>query len=134
MSMFINFGLNLLFMGPLRNGGPPLATSLAVVFDSTVLMTIFHRRYGSYDFRDILRSVMKFVAASIVMGAITYFAIHFPGFYDGHLVHRILALTAAIVLASGTYFAASYLLRVRELNELWGIYGKRESDEQSTVD
>ena len=133
MSMFLNFGLNVLFMGPLRNGGPPLATSLAVVFDSTVLMTIFYRRYGSYDLRDISRSVFRFALASTIMATATYFVIHIPGFYSGHLLHRILALATAISVATGTYFAASYLLRIRELRELWGIYGAHESETADEV-
>jgi len=32
-------------------------------------------------------------------------------------------LTGTILVASGTYFACTWMLRARELRELWGMYG-----------
>jgi putative peptidoglycan lipid II flippase len=129
MSMFINAGLNFLFMRPLQNGGPPLATSLAAVFDSSCLVTIFFRRYGSFGLRDVCRSLVKFVAAGIVMAFVTYAVIHIPGFYAGSVLQRAVALGSTILIATGTYFAVSYALRTRELGEVFGMYGGRPRGE-----
>jgi putative peptidoglycan lipid II flippase len=52
-ALFLNIGLNFLFLHPLRNGGPALATSLSAFFNSTVLFIIFRRRYGVFGARSI---------------------------------------------------------------------------------
>src|SRR5205823_10508652 len=68
VAMFLNIGLNFLFIRPLRNGGPALATSIAAIFNSTALLFIFYRRYGSFGVRGIFNSVGKFTAGSIALG------------------------------------------------------------------
>src|SRR5205823_5704929 len=106
ISMFLNAGLNYAFMRPLENGGPALATSLAAVFDSMCLMTIFHRRYGSIGLRDVSWSLTKSLIAGLAMGLATSYVIQLPGFYAGHFPQRVLALTGTILVASGTYFGS----------------------------
>src|SRR5436190_5638192 len=63
IAMFLNIALNLLFIRPLQNGGPALATSVSAFFNSIVLLIIFYRRYGSFGVREIMHSIMKFVIA-----------------------------------------------------------------------
>src|SRR5437867_12534701 len=55
IAMFLNIVLNLLFIRPLRNGGPALATSLAAFFNSLSLLVIFYKRYGSFGVRSIMQ-------------------------------------------------------------------------------
>jgi putative peptidoglycan lipid II flippase len=129
VSMFLNVGFNFLFMRPLQNGGPALSTSLAAVFDATCLMTLFYRRYGSIGISDVALSLVKFMIAGIAMGIVTTMVIHVPGLYGGRLLQKVFALTLTILVATGTYFASSFVLRVREVGEVWGIYGG-----QSAVD
>ena len=70
------------------------------------------------------RSCLKFLMASSVMGALTYGFINVPGLYAGARPQRALALTVAIVLATGVYFMVAKLLRARELAEMGGIFGR----------
>src|SRR3989449_6500057 len=70
IAMFLNIVLNLLFIRPLENGGPALATSLSAFFNSVALLIIFHRRYGSFGVRAIMRSICKFVASSLALGIV----------------------------------------------------------------
>jgi len=128
ISMFLNFGLNLVFIGPLGNGGPALATSLSAIFDSVCLMRIFYGRHGGFGLRDIGRSIGKFAVSAAVMATVTYFLINAPGFYGGGLLQRVGALAAAIFIATGTYFATAWVLRTRELKELWGMYGGSDGE------
>src|SRR5207253_8462184 len=44
VAMFLNIGLNFLFIRPLRNGGPALATALSAFFNSLALLAIFYQR------------------------------------------------------------------------------------------
>ena len=78
--------------------------------------------------RDIGRSIGKFGASAVVMATVTYFLINVPGFYAGGLLHRVAALAAAIFIATGTYFATAWMLRTRELKELWGMYGGSDAE------
>ncbi len=128
ISMFLNLGLNYAFMGPLQNGGPALATCLAALFDSSCLMAIFHRRYGSIGMRDVAKSLAKFLLAGLAMALVTMFVIRVPGFYAGKLLQRVSALAATILAAGGTYFAAAYALGTRELSEVWRMYGQSAVD------
>jgi len=134
LSMLLNIGLNFLFMGPLQNGGPALATTLAATFDAGCLLLVFGRKYGSFDLRDVGRSLSKFVVASGVMASVTFFLIQLPGFYAGNPAQRVLALTLTIAVAAGTYFGSSYLLRTRELDEVWGMYGLRREKQPQLLD
>ena len=71
--------------GPLRNGGPALATSLSAFFNSISLLVIFYQalrfvrrtRHRAID-REIHRGVRW-------LGVVTYAMIHWPGFYAGRI-------------------------------------------------
>jgi putative peptidoglycan lipid II flippase len=122
ISLTLNISLNFLFFRPLRNGGPALATSLSAVFDVVALTTIFRWKFGPIGMREVARSGWKFGAAAAVMGVVVWWLIHVPGFYGGSTVHRAGALLAAIIVSTVTYFGSAYLMRVREINEVWSIY------------
>jgi putative peptidoglycan lipid II flippase len=124
-SLFLNIGLNFLFRGPLQNGGPALATSLAAFFDTVVLLAIFRKRYGALGLRNLGSSTLRFVFAALVMAAVVYFTIHYPGVYTGPKLHRGVALGFTIALAAGTYFGIAKLLGVQELREMGGIFSRR---------
>jgi putative peptidoglycan lipid II flippase len=116
-AMFLNIGLNILFIGPLQNGGPALATSFAAFFNSAALLFIFYRRYGSFGVWGILQSVGKFAVASMALAVVAYGIIHWPGFYAGHTSQKVLALGVTIGMGAGTYFGTAALLRTREVTE-----------------
>jgi putative peptidoglycan lipid II flippase len=118
IAMLLNIALNFLFIRPLSNGGPALATSLSAFFNSIFLFVVFHRRYGSFGVRDIAHSFSKFAGASIVLGGVCFMLIRWPGFYDGGLGQKIVALGVAIATATGAYFGTTALLQSRELAEL----------------
>ena len=127
-SLLLNIGLNFVFFRPLQNGGPALATSLTAYFDTIMLFAIFRKRHGRLGLSEVVRSCLKFVAASAVMGIVVYAIIHYPGVYGGAKVHRTIALGATIGVAAGAYFLTARLLRVQELRELGGIFA-RHSDQ-----
>src|SRR5215831_12377560 len=118
IAMFLNIGLNFLFIRPLQNGGPALATSLSALFNAAALLVIFYRRYGTFGIGEIARSVVKFAVASVALGIVAYVMIHWPGLYEGRLSQKIAALGLTIAFAGASYFAVAYLLRSQELSEL----------------
>jgi putative peptidoglycan lipid II flippase len=116
-AMILNIGLNFVFIRPLQNGGPALATSSSAFFSSLALLVIFYRRYGSFDVRGIGRSVAKFAVASLALAAVVYGIIHWPGLYAGSMSRKFVALSLAIGAGAGTYFGAATLLQMQELME-----------------
>jgi putative peptidoglycan lipid II flippase len=129
ISMLLNIGLNFLFMNPLRNGGPALATSLSAFFNSVSLYIIFRHRYGGFHGSGIRRAVAKFAIASAGLGLVVYGLIRWPGFYDGGLFQRALALALTIVAGTSAYFGTVWLLGSPELKELRAVRRPRQSYE-----
>jgi putative peptidoglycan lipid II flippase len=126
IAMFLNVGLNFLFIRPLQNGGPALSTSLSAFFNSLSLLAIFYKRYGSFGVSGIVRSTWKFGVASIALGFVTYLMIHWPGFYAGRTSQKVVALAVTIGAATATYFGVIALLRSPELAELRAAKKDRE--------
>lgn len=129
ISMLLNVGLNFLFMNPLRNGGPPLATSLSAFFSSISLYIIFRNRYGDFHGSGIARAVAKFAIASVGLGLVVYGLIRWPGFYDGPLFQRALALALTIAAGTSAYFGTVWLLGSPELKELRAVRRRPEGYE-----
>ena len=125
VAMFLNIALNFLFIRPLENGGPALATSASAFFNSFSLLAIFYRRYGSFGVWGILRSALKAGIASLALGFVVYALIHWPGFYTGRMTQKAIALAASILAGTVTYFAGASLLKIRELGELRTVRGVR---------
>jgi putative peptidoglycan lipid II flippase len=125
IAMFLNIGLNFLFIRPLRNGGPALATSLSAFFNSLALLAIFYQRYGSFGVRGIMQSILKFAAGSVALGIVVYAFSHWPGLYAGRTTQKALALVVTIAAGAATYFATASLLQTRELEELKAVRAAR---------
>jgi putative peptidoglycan lipid II flippase len=124
VAMLLNIVLNLLFIRPLRNGGPALATSAAAFFNAFALLGIFYKRHGSFGVGGIVRSVGRFAIGSVALGVVAYVLVHWPGFYAGHLSQKAIALGLTISVGSATYFAVAWLLGSPEIAEFRIIRGK----------
>ena len=118
VAMLLNIGLNFLFIRPLRNGGPALATSISALFNSGALFVVFYRRYGSFGVRDVGASLAKFSVGAVAVGLVCYLFIHRGGLYDGSLTQKLMALGLTIIVSIAVYFGIAKLLRSRELSEL----------------
>lgn len=117
LAMLLNIGLNFLFIRPLQDGGPAMATSVSAFFSSIALLFIFYRRYGSFGVRGIVESVSKFMVASAALAVVAYRIIHWPGLYAGGMSQKIFALGIAIAAGAGAYFGTAALLKTREVME-----------------
>jgi putative peptidoglycan lipid II flippase len=128
ISMFLNIGFNFLFIRPLENGGPALATSLSAFFNFISLMVIFRSRYGSFNGREIAVSLLRFVIATLCLAGVAYAMIRWLGFYEGASGQRVFALGATIIAAGGAYFLAALALRAPEFSEMREVFRKRKPE------
>jgi hypothetical protein len=62
--------------------------------------------------------VAKFGIAAVMLGIAAYAVIHWPGFYEGSVPQKIVALVTSIGVAGATYFLVVVLLRSQEIGEL----------------
>ncbi len=114
-SMVLNMVLNLILMVPLQHGGLALATSLAALFNVTLLIYHLRKRLGLMGGKKILQSTLKMSAAAIAMGAVTFFARESFFHVGDPLSTRLLSLTACISIGMLVYAVISHFTR----NEEW---------------
>ena len=67
-----NAFFSVLLMGPLQHGGLALALTLASILNLALLLMLLRKKIGSFGVGDIVRSLGKIIAASLVMGLFSY--------------------------------------------------------------
>ena len=127
--MVANVIFNLLFLRPLLNGGPALATSLAGVLNSVLLYSIFVRRYGDIGARDLASALSRIAAASALMGLGTWGLLQWADFSSSQPFWLRAGMLAAILAVStALYFALAWLFRCEELSDLYGIARRQKKN------
>ena len=117
-SMLLNVILNIVLMGPLKHGGLALATSIAALFNVTLLIHLLRKRIGLMGGRKIFLSMVKLVFVSGVMGLAVYYfnATYFDP--NSLILVKILTLSADIAIGIFIYIILSRLIQNEELTYL----------------
>jgi putative peptidoglycan lipid II flippase len=111
-ALFINIGLSLTLMFPLKLGGLALATSVSSISNFAILYILLEKRLGGIDTKTIMDSAVRVAAASVLMAvAIKILLSVFPD-------PNVMSLAAVIICALAVFLAASFIFKVRELKEL----------------
>lgn len=127
VAVVANVVFNLAFVGPLRNGGPAAATSLAAVVYFVVLYWVFRKRYGEIGAPGILASVGKTAVAAGVMGLACWWLLQYSGFWGSSsgLQHsaasQAAVLLGTLVAAVACFFAMARLLGCDELRDVYAL-------------
>jgi putative peptidoglycan lipid II flippase len=125
-SMVLNIILNLILMGPLKHGGLALATSIAALFNVTLLIYFLRKRMGLMGGRKILSSVIKLFFVSGIMGiTVYYFNINFFN-PNSPLIIKLLTLSANISIGLLVYVSLSRIIQNQELSFLIGLIRNRK--------
>ena len=129
----LNIVLNILclaaFFPVFRNGGPAFATVMAAYFNFFTLFAIFRIRYGRMGTLGILLSLVRICACAGMMGAgcwIGLRVLHFDSYQD--FLPRLGLFVALILGATGVYLALAWILRCHEMNEVYGIALRGDSE------
>ena len=118
-TVLANAALNLMLVRVLGYRGLALGTSIAALFNAAVLLILLRRTLGGLEGGRVALSLVKIVAASLVMGLAaaaidTALAPMSDALgFTGHLVRLGAAIGGALAVLAG----AAHLLRIREFGE-----------------
>lgn len=115
-ALFINLAAGYTLMHtPLRHAGLTLANTLSAIVQMSILLIFLNRKTGGIDFRKILRSIVKFVIASVVMAGLIIFISSFADWEKDSMFRRCIFLFFIVTGGCGVYFTVCYLLRSDEM-------------------
>ncbi len=66
-SLVLNASLNFVLMGPFKEAGLAMSTSIAAIAQFAILMVLYPRRVGSFPFKESAVSFIKTLIASVLM-------------------------------------------------------------------
>jgi putative peptidoglycan lipid II flippase len=126
VGMISNILLSLLLMGPLKHAGLALANALASWVNFSLLSYFLRKKLKRVDARKILRSFIKILAASIVMGLSGWALLHGALWQQsGNTIQKAAYFSGTALLCLVIYVGTSLLLRSEELGYVYGVLRER---------
>lgn len=128
IAMLTNVALNLLLIWPMAEAGLALATSLAATLQIVLLATWFSRRFGDLGWRQLARTALTTLAATVCLlaaGALAQWLM--PN--DLETGSRFARVAAPLVSGTAAFLLASWLLRAEELRFLLGRATARKGEQ-----
>jgi putative peptidoglycan lipid II flippase len=119
VTVLFNAALNIMLVRVMGYRGLALGTSLAALFNATLLLVLLTRHLNGLEGGRVLRSLLKITVASALMAAAAA-AVEFwstsilPG---DRLVPQIVRLSLAIAVALVVLAAAAHMLHIREFRQ-----------------
>ncbi len=130
-AVLTNILLSVMFINwtPLAHGGLALANSLAATLNITLLTVMLRKKIGRMDGGRILKSLLKIVPASIIMGAIGWWVSKQPVWIKaGNSLEKAELLVAGMAASFVFYVIAMWALRSEELKFLWGMVRRKRQE------
>lgn len=119
LALVLNIVLNLILIGPMKEAGLALATSISGIFNFLVLIYLFEKRITGFSARQLLFSSGPILLASLIMGLAASFL--FGGIYgavSGQETFRLLAgVLGSIGISAAIYAGLCHLFKVPEIHE-----------------
>ena len=114
IGMLINIILNFILAPLLGIGGLALATSISSIIICSLLFYKLYRKIGSFDFRNIVVTLVKVLCASSIMGVIcSYLYEYFLTFINSNL-SLIITLFIGVVI----YLISVFTFRIEIANNI----------------
>jgi len=119
VTVLVNAVLNYLLVHAMGYRGLALGTSVAALFNATVLFVLLRRELDGLNGRRLASSFIRIVVASAVMGGVALFVDRQLGdvLPARPIAWQIIHVGADIVAALATLALAAWMLRIKEFNE-----------------
>jgi putative peptidoglycan lipid II flippase len=107
--------------------GVALATSTVALVNFFALVLFMRKRIKRLNGREVFSSFLRIAIASAVMSTVCYFSFHLlDSFFETRtLVVKIIEAFVPIALGGAAFLAAAKILRIRELEKLFDIFGRK---------
>ncbi len=116
----------LIFWTPLAHGGLALAASLASMLNISLLTIELRKKIGRIDASRILRSLLKIIPTSIVMGMIGWWISRNPVWeLGGKALFKTGLLGGGVVVSVLFYISVMWALKSEELEFIWGMVKRK---------
>jgi putative peptidoglycan lipid II flippase len=119
LALVANVVFCVLFMFPLKLGGIALATSISGIASFFYLFYLLRKRLENFPLQELLVCFSRILAASMLMGVVCYFSGHTNFFFPENSLMRSLNLVITIIIGLVSYTGFCFLLRVKEMQDLW---------------
>jgi putative peptidoglycan lipid II flippase len=118
VSMAVNFALCIVFIAPFGIRGLAAALSIATVIEFALLLRTLSQRLGGLDAGHVAYSVVRTVAAAILMGEVIllYLAVlHYAGLLDlSDKLDATLAVTGGTAIGAVVFYGTTRILKSEE--------------------
>ncbi len=118
VSLLVNIVFNFIFVTYLKHIGLAFATSLANTVLALILYYRLQRKIGNLGTKLLVKSIIKMLISSAVMGVFVYFTVYFLTPYTGDLGNtgNLIEIFASAAVGATVYFVFAYILKIEELN------------------
>jgi len=114
------------FKTPLAHGGLALATSLSAILNISLLTIQLRKKIGRIDASRILRSLVKIIPASLVVGWIGWWISNNTLWdHGGNSLHKLELLGGGMIASICFYIIAMRIMRSEELEFIWGMVKRK---------
>ncbi len=117
-AVIVNLVGGIILMGPMKQGGLALATSLAAAFNLLVLFVILTKRLGGPPDGGLLAALIKLSVAAAIMGVFLAYTRTLGAWELGLTSRNLLCLLGSVVGGLVVFVVCAYLLRSREIASL----------------
>lgn len=126
ISLGVTIILNILLMFPMKVAGLALANSLSGINTFVILFLMLNKKVGDFRTKELVRSFSRIILASLLMGAVCYFASEKIINLEAGGLMKFLRLGFLLLIGFISYLAFCFILRVPEMHLLWNWVIKRE--------
>lgn len=122
----INIILNFMLIKTLGLAGLSLATSVSAIICIFLLFNSLKKKIGYFGQDRIIKTTLKSLISSVIMGVITYFGYHLISSIIGSgFIYELLSLFVAILAGAIVYAILVIILKVEEVNIIINMIKKK---------
>lgn len=125
IALTINIVLNLILIKPFGHAGLALSTSISSIITASLLFFSLKRKKGHFGGSRIVKTGLKSLIASLIMGAVAWFIYKELAIVLGTgLIKEILAVSAASISGALLYLLLITLMKVEEIELVFDMVKK----------